>query len=183
MKTLSVSAIRAFLPLLGLSLLSLTACKKDSETATPAADADGTVTWTNNGTTYTSTARSSAIVDTGDKIIITGGSDDSNNIVSLALQGINAKGAGTYDLRKGAMFADVPLAGLTLNGSNPSQATQFQTLFGPNASNGSIVVTTYDKANQKLSGTFSFTGGAIPFGTGTGTQVVSSGSFSFTRFR
>ena len=181
MKTLSISSISAFLPLLGLSLLSLSACKKDGETATPS-PADGTVTWTSNGTTYTSTARSSATVDAGDKIIVAGGSDDSNTIVSLVLFGINAKGVGVYDLRRGSVLDNLPACVITLNASNSAQGRAFNTLYGPAASNGTLTVTQYDKASQKLSGTFSFTAGAIPNTPATGTQAVSSGSFSFTHF-
>ena len=183
MKTLSIASVRTFLPLLGLSLLGLTACKKESEADPAPAAGDGTVTWTHNGTTYTSTAYSGAFVEPGDKMIITAGSPDLNNVVSLAIVGIKTKGVGTYDLRKGAMFDDVPVAGLTLDNSKGNAGTQFQTLFGPNVSNGTIVVTAYDKTNQKLSGTFSFTGGAIPYGTGTGVQAVSKGTFTFTKFQ
>ena len=103
--------------------------------------------------------------------------------MSLALEGINAKGVGVYDLRKGSSLDNFPACGITLNGSNVSQGAQYTTLYGPSASNGTLTVTQYDKASQKLSGTFSFTGGAIPYGNGTGTQTVSKGSFSFTRFR
>ena len=168
-----------------LAALVLSACsKKSADDPSPASGAgDGTVTWKHNGTTYTSTAYSGAFVEPGDKIIITAGSPDLNNVISLAIVGIKTKGVGTYDLRKGAMFDDVPVAGITLDGGGGKIGTQFQSLFGPNASNGTLVVTQYDKANQKLSGTFSFTGGAIPYGTGTGTQAVSNGTFSFTKFQ
>lgn len=172
----------AFLPMLCAGLLSLASCKKDSETDL-ATTGDGTVTWTHNGTTYTSTLRSSAIVDTGDKIIITGSSDDSNNIVSLGLQGINAHGAGAYDLRHGSVLDALPVAGITLNGSNTGQGTIFNTYYAPSASNGNITVTQYDKAAQKISGTFTFTAGALPGTPATGTQNVTNGSFSFTKFR
>ena len=172
------------LPLVLLAglLFSAAGCKKDSDNP-DATTGDGTVTWTHNGTTYTSTVGASAIVDTGDKIIITGGSTDSNNIVSLSLLGINAKGPGVYDLRKGSMLDNFPAAALTLNGSTPSQGTMFYTLYGPNASNGTITVSQYDKTAQKLSGTFTFTAGALPNTAATGTQTVTSGSFSFTTFR
>ncbi|SES88671.1 DUF6252 family protein [Hymenobacter actinosclerus] len=164
-----------------LGLLTL-GCKKDaSETAATAGD--GTITWTQNGQSYTSTLYSSAIVDTGDKIIITGSPADLNTVVSLALPGINAKGAGTYDLPRRAGSTEVAVGGLTLDAKAPSTARPYETLFGPAASNGTITVTQYDKASQKLSGTFSFTAGAMPSTSATGTQAVTNGSFSFTRFR
>jgi len=173
---------RYFLLLLAAGSMSLSACKKDSNDS--ASDVgDGTVTWTHNGTTYTSKVYSSAIVDTGDKIIITGGSTDNNNILSLSLQGINAKGPGVYELRKGSVLDDLPAGVITLNGSNPSQGTMFNTLYGPATSNGTITVSQYDKTAQKISGTFTFTAGAIPNTTAAGTQNVTSGSFSFTKFR
>jgi hypothetical protein len=169
--------------LLAAGSVSLTACKKESEDA-DTATGDGTVTWTHNGTTYTanSIGTASAIVDTGDKIIVTGTSKDNNNVVSLALPGINAKGAGVYELRKGSMSDDLPAGALTLNGVT-AQGTMFYTLYGPNASNGSVTVTQYDKASQRLSGTFTFTAGALPNTSASGTQNVTSGSFSFTKFR
>lgn len=165
-----------------LAIVLLGACKKDSPDSAAAA-ADGTVTWTHNGTTYTSTARSSAIADTGDKIIVTGGSDDSNNVVSLSLLGINTKGAGVYQLYKGSVLDNFPAAGLTLNGSNPSQGTIFNTLYGQAASNGTITVSEYNKASQRLSGTFTFTAGAVPNTSAAGYRTVTNGSFSFTKFR
>ncbi|MBC8082454.1 MAG: hypothetical protein H7Z21_04525 [Hymenobacter sp.] len=171
------------LPFLLLSSLLITAgaCKKDSEDPGTAAG-DGTVTWTSNGTTYTSTVRASAIVDSGDKIIVSAGSDDNNNILSLSLQGINAKGAGGYDLRKGSVLDNLPAGVLNLNGSSGA-GTTYNTLYGPNASNGTVTVSQYDKAGQKLSGTFSFTAGALPNTGATGTRGVTNGSFSFTKFR
>lgn len=125
----------------------------------------------------------SGSVDTGDKIIVAGGSDDSNNVVSLVLFGINAKGVGVYDLRRSSVLDNLPACVITLNASNSAQGRAFNTLYGPAASNGTLTVTQYDKANQKLSGTFSFTAGAIPNTPATGIQAVSSGSFSFTHFR
>ncbi|WP_310392327.1 DUF6252 family protein [Hymenobacter sp.] len=173
---------RYLLPLLCGGLLTLTACGSDDDDDNPAAAGDGTVTWTHSGTTYTSTVRSSAIVDSGDKIIVSAGSDDNKNILSLSLQGINAKGASVYDLRKGSVLDNLPAGVLNLNGSGGA-GTTYNTLYGPNASNGSITVSQYDKASQKLSGTFSFTAGALPNTSATGTQGVTNGSFSFTKFR
>ncbi|UOQ71468.1 DUF6252 family protein [Hymenobacter cellulosilyticus] len=171
---------RPLLLLSGAALLHLSAC--DSNNDDPdVATGDGTVTWTHNGTTHTSTVGSSAIVDSGDKIIVTGGSSDNNNVVSLALQGINARGAGVYDLRRGSMLDNLPVGGLTLMSGNTGAT--YLTLYGPNASNGSITVSQYDRAGQKLSGTFSFTAGATPNTSAAGTQNVTTGSFSFTRFR
>ena len=169
-----------------LAALALTACsKKDDSPANPAAATayDGTVTWTTNGSTYTSTLRSSAIADSGDKIIVTAGSDDNNNIVSLSLLGINARGAGAYDLRRGAAGDNLPAAGLTLGGGTASPAVSFYTLYGPAASNGTITVSEYSQAGQRLSGTFSFVAGGLPNTNATGTRAVTNGSFSFSKFR
>ena len=163
--------------------LLLSGCGSDKNDDNSPATGDGTVTWTHNGTTYTSTVGASAIVDTGDKILITGGSADSNNILSLSLLGINAKGPGVYELRKGSVLDNLPAGIITLNGSNPSQGTLFNTLYGPNTSNGTITVSQYDKVGQKLSGTFTFTAGALPNTAAAGTQNVTNGSFSFTKFR
>ena len=181
MKLLTSLSRCSFL-LVATASLALTACKKDSEDSAAAAS-DGTMTWTHNGTTYTgnSAATASAVVDTGDKIIITGASKDNNNVVSLALPGINAKGPGVYELRKGSMIDNLPAGAITLNGGT-AQGSMFYTLYGPSASNGSITITQYDKASQKLSGTFTFTAGALPNTSASGTQTVTSGSFSFTKF-
>jgi hypothetical protein len=175
------SLSRYFFLALAVGSVSLTACKKDSEDSAATAG-DGTMTWTHNGNTYTSTLYSSAIVDMGGKIILTGSSTDLNNAVSLALEGIDTKGAGVYDLRRGSVLDGLPAGVITLNGTG-SQGTVFNTLYGPAASNGSITVTQYDKAGQKLSGTFTFTGGALPNTSASGTQNVTSGSFSFKKFR
>ena len=178
MKTFRLIA-RSVAPLL-CGVLLLSACGDDKEEDAAAAG-DGTVTWTHNGQTYTSTAFSAAIVDGPDKLIIGGSSADQKNNVTLALQGIGTKGAATYDLRKGSASDNLPAGALTL--TNGTTGTTHNTLYGPNASNGSITVTQYDKAGQKISGTFSFTAGAVPNTSATGTQGVTNGSFSFTKFR
>ena len=103
--------------------------------------------------------------------------------MSLVLFGVNAKGVCGYDLRRGSVLDNLPACAITLNGSVAGQGRVFNTLSGPAASNGTLTVTQYDKASQRLSGTFSFTAGAIPNTAATGTRAVSSGSFSFTRFR
>ena len=178
------SLSRYFLPLLCGALLTLTACGNDDDDDSTISS-DGTVTWTHNGQTYTSTNYSAAVVDGTNKIIIGGSSADLKNTVSLALEGINTKGVAVYDLRKGSVLDDLPAAGLTLTTGTGTGATgtTYNTLYGPAASNGTITVTQYDKAGQKISGTFSFTGGTTPFSTGSGNQVVTNGSFSFTKFR
>ena len=173
---------RYFLPLLYGGLLTLTACSDDDDDNS-SIPSDGTVTWTHNGQTYTSTNYSVAIVDGTSKIIINGSSADQKNTVSLALEGINTKGAAVYDLRKSSVLDNLPAGGLTLTTSTGTTGTTYNTLYGPAASNGTITVTQYDKAGQKISGTFNFTGGATPFSTGSGNQVVTNGSFSFTKFR
>lgn len=180
MKTLRTIS-RRFLPVL-LSAGLLSACGSDDKEDDPASNSgDGTVTWTHNGQTYTSTAYSSAIVDGSDKLIVTGSSSDMKNTVSLALQGIGTRGAATYDLRKGSAVDNLPVGALTL--TSGTTGSTYNTLYGPAASNGTITVTQYDKAGQKISGTFSFTAGATPNTGATGTQGVTSGSFSFTKFR
>ncbi|PJJ58679.1 DUF6252 family protein [Hymenobacter chitinivorans] len=172
---------RFFQSVLLLGVLAAAACscsKDDADAADPNGDGDGTLTWTHNGTTYTSKAYSSAIVDSDTSLLITGSSADMKNAVSLRLKKIYKLGATTYDLKKGSVLNNYPVGGITLN-----SATQFITLYGPSASNGSIVVTQYDRAAQKVAGTFSFTGGPVPNSGSTGTQSVTNGSFSFTRFR
>lgn len=167
--------------LLGAGLLTAAGCGKDDDDDPSAAPGDGTVTWTHNGQTYTSTTFSSAIVDGSDKIIVTGSSADQKNTVSLALQGINTKGAAAYDLRKGSVLDNLPVGAITL--TSGTTGSTYNSLYGPNASNGTITVTQYDKAGQKISGTFSFTAGAVPNSGASGTQGVTNGSFSFTKFR
>lgn len=169
---------RALAPLL-CGMVLLAACGDDKDDDATAAG-DGTVTWTHNGQTYTSTTYSSAIVDGSSKLIITGSSADQKNAVSLSLQNIDTKG-GTYDLRKGSALDNLPSAAITL--STGTTGTTHNTLYGPSASNGTITVTQYDKTGQKINGTFSFTAGAVPNTSATGTQAVTNGSFSFTRFR
>ena len=178
MKTFRLIA-RSVAPLL-CGVLLLSACGDDKEEAAPSAG-DGTVTWTHNGTTYTSTVYSVAVVDGSSKIVVSGSSGDLKNTVSLALEGIGTKGAATYDLRKGSVLDNLPSAAITLG--TGTTGTTHNTLYGPGASNGTITVTQYDKAGQKISGTFSFTAGAMPNTSATGTQGVANGSFSFTRFR
>ena len=174
---------RYLLPLLGAGLLTLAACGNDDDADDNATAAgDGTVTWTSNGQTHTSTVFSSAIVDSPDKIIITGGSADQKNIVSLSLLGIGTKGAATYDLRKGSVLDNLPAGVVTLTTSGTTGSI-YNSLYGPAASNGTITVTQYDKAGQKISGTFSFTAGALPNTGATGNQSVTNGSFSLTKFR
>lgn len=170
---------RSVAPLL-CGMLLLSACGNDKDDDNTAAG-DGTVTWTHNGQTYTSTTFSSAIVDGTNKLLITGSSADMKNTVSLGLQGIATKGAGTYDLRKGSVVDDLPVGALTLTSGNTGST--YNSLYGPAASNGTITVTQYDKAGQKISGTFSFTAGAVPNTSATGTQAVTNGSFSFTKFQ
>jgi hypothetical protein len=169
--------------LLSSLLFTSTSCKKDSsdDNAAPATG-DGTVTWTHNGTTYTDTFSAGAVVDLGDKIFIIAASKDRNNALSIPLLGINAKGPGVYDLRKGSALDDYSVGSITLNGTTP-QGVIYSTLYGPSASNGTVTVTQYDKNAQKISGTFSFTAGAAPSSGATGTQSVTNGSFSITKFR
>ena len=171
---------RSVAPLL-CSVLLLSACGNDKDDDDAATAGDGTVTWTHNGTTYTSTVYSAAVVDGTNKLIVSGSSADLKNTVSLALEGIGTKGAATYDLRKGSVLDNFPSAGITL--SNGTTGTTHNSLYGPNASNGTITVTQYDKAGQKISGTFSFTAGAAPNTSATSMQAVTNGSFSFTKFR
>lgn len=175
------SPSRYFFLLLAVGSASLTACKKNSEDDA-ATVGDGTVTWTHNGTTYTDNFSAGAVVDPGDKIFIIAASKDRNNALSIPLLGIGAKGPGVYDLRKGSALDDYSVGSITLNGTT-SQGVIYSTLYGPNASNGTVTVTQYDKNAQKISGTFSFTAGATPNGGGTGTQAVTNGSFSITKFR
>jgi Family of unknown function (DUF6252) len=175
-------AARFFRSALLLGLLSLSllgACGNDDEDDQPAGD--GTVTWTHDGKTYTSTIYSSAIVDGADKIIITGSSEDQKNAVSLALQGIGTRGAAVYDLRRGSALDNLPSAAITLSGG--TTGATYNTLYAASASNGTITVAQYDKAAQKISGTFSFTAGAVPNTAASGSQSVTNGSFSFTKFR
>ena len=175
-------AFRPALALLAAGLLLATGCSKnDDDNGGGTPSYDGTVTWTYDGQTFTSTTYSSAIVDPGDRIVITG-SSDLNTVVSLSLQGINAKGVGTYPLAKSTTLDPVPTAGLTVDAKSSAGGRLYSTDFSGGTSNGSIVVTQYDKAAQKLAGTFSFTAG--PYASqGTGTVTVTNGSFSFTKFR
>ncbi|GAB3587554.1 Riean_0653 family protein [Hymenobacter daeguensis] len=167
--------------LLAIGSVSLTACKKESDDSA-AATGDGTVTWTHNGTTYTDTFSAGAVVDPGDKLFIIAASKDRNNALSIPLLGISAKGTGVYDLPRGSALNDCSVGSITLNGTTP-QGVIYSTLYGPNASNGTVTVTEYDKNAQKISGTFSFTAGAMPNSGATGTQTVTNGSFSIHRFR
>ncbi len=163
--------------------LGLSACKKDaSADADDSTTGDGIVTWTHNGVTYTDTFSAGAVVDPGDKIFILAASKDRNNALSIPLLGINTKGVGVYDLRRGSILDDFSIGSITLNGTTP-QGVIYSTLYGPSATNGTVTVTQFDKANQKLSGTFSFTAGATPSSGATGTQTVTNGSFSIHKFR
>jgi hypothetical protein len=160
-----------------LSTALLGACGKDNDDDDPGAG-DGTVTWTHNGQTYTSTLYSSAIIDSDTSLLVTGSSADMQNTVSLRLKRIYRTGAGVYDLKRGSMLNNYSVGGLTLGSS-----AQYLTLYGPSPSNGTVTVSQYDRNAQKVSGSFSFTGGALPNSAASGTQNVTNGSFTFTRFR
>ncbi|MBF9142356.1 DUF6252 family protein [Hymenobacter properus] len=181
MKTLP-SLTRYSLLLLCGATLALSACKKDTAGDDPSPSGDGTVTWTHNGVTYTDNFYAGAIVDPGDKIFIVASSKDRNNVLSIPLLGINAKGKGVYDLRRGSVLDDYSIGSITLNGADNKSGATYSTLYGPSASNGTVTVTEFDKNAQKLSGTFSFTAGAVPLGNGSGTQSVTNGSFSIHKF-
>jgi len=178
--TSAFPTLRAGLLLGVLATALLGACGgDDEEDSTPAAD--GTVTWTHNGTSYTSTTTASAIVDSDTSLLITAGSEDLKNIISLRLRRIYKTGPGTYPLLKGSVLNDsYSIAGITLGGST---GTQFVSLYGPSTSNGTATVTQYDRTGQKVTGTFTFVGGALPNTSATGTQTVTNGTFTFTRFR
>lgn len=165
-----------------LTAALLAGCGKDKDKdASP--EYDGTVTWTHNGQTYTSKAYASAIVDSPTKLIITAAPDgDNSKVVSLVLYNLDTKGVSSYDLARGSTLNDQSQAALTLGGGN-GQGAMYNTLYGPAASNGTIVVSKYDKAAQKIEGTFTYTGGAVAYTTATGTQAVTNGSFSFHKFR
>lgn len=183
MKPLAFLSRRAAAGLLAAVLTStLPGCGNDKDGDDQPAAGDGTVTWTHSGKTYTSTAYSSAIVDSPTKLIITAGSQDQNNIVSLVLMNLDTNGAGTYELKKGSVLNDYSCAALTLDGTS-NAGRMFNTLYAASAVNGSITVTRYDKTAQKLEGTFSYTAGATPNTGATGTQAVTNGTFAFTRFR
>ncbi len=160
--------------------LLLAACSKNDDNGGGTPAATSTVVWTYNGQTYTSTTYSGAIVDSGDRIVVAG-TPDQNTSVLLSLQGINAKGVGTYNLAKSQNLALVPTASLTVDAKSSTGGKLYTTDFGTAASNGTIVVTKYDKANQKLSGTFSFSAGPY-LGQGTGTVTVTNGSFNINKF-
>ena len=166
--------------LLAAGLVAFTACKKDSaDDATPASS--GTVTWTHNGTTYTSTLTASAVQDSDTSLLITGSSADQKNIVSVRLRRIYKTGPGVYQLLKGSgLAANTNSIGvLTLNSN-----TIYNTLYGPtNPSNGAATVSQYDRTSQKVAGTFFFNAGGLPnTAAAGGTQSVTNGSFSFTGF-
>lgn len=173
--------MKTLAPLTSALLLTaalLAGCGKDQDK--DAAPGDGTVTWTNNGKTYSSTTYSSAIVDGADKLIITGAPADQSNNVSLTLVGLSSRGPGVYELKRGSVLDNHSVAGILVGGS---AGQQFVTLYAPTAVNGSVTVTRYDRAAQQLEGTFSYTAGALPNSGASGTQTVTNGSFSFSRLR
>ncbi|RTQ45813.1 hypothetical protein EJV47_23555 [Hymenobacter gummosus] len=178
--TLRFSRAGLLAGLLSLSLLG--ACGgNDDEDGSSAYD--GTVTWTHNGQSYTSKAYASAIVDSPTKFIITAAPDGNNTqTVSLVIYNLDTRGAANYDLARGSSLSDLPIGALTLSGGSGPNGI-YSTLYGPAASNGTLSVTQYDKAAQKISGTFSFTAGPTANTGAVGTQTVSNGSFSFTKFR
>ncbi|MBO2011609.1 DUF6252 family protein [Hymenobacter negativus] len=64
-----------------------------------------------------------------------------------------------------------------------SPSKYYNTQNGPNASNGTVVVTKYDKSQQQISGTFSFTAGlASSNPTATEFVTVSNGTFYLHAF-
>ncbi|MBG8554120.1 hypothetical protein FY528_16810 [Hymenobacter lutimineralis] len=170
--------------LLACSFLLLSGCGKDDE-EDAAPDSDGTVTWTRNGKTITSTIYSGAFYDDNmyvkDVMKISASQNINEETLSLAIDGLDAKGVGTYELKKSSAQDDGSVGAIVVG--NGQTGALYNTLSASGSVNGTIKVTAYDKATQKLEGTFSFTAGAVPFGNGTGTQTITNGTFSFHRFR
>lgn len=170
-------------PALLLAMLSLNGCGgKDSEPSP--ADYDGTVTWTRNGKTMTSTIYSGAFYEKNSTlpavIKIIASQNTSEETVGLLIDDIDTKGVGTYELRKGSLL-DYGSAGSVLVGG--SGGVMYDSRYAANTVNGTIKVTAYDKAAQKLEGTFSFTGSPAPSSGKTGSQSVTNGTFSFKHFQ
>ena len=174
-----------FLPRL-CALLLLTfavgACKKDKDDPQPAtSDSPGEVKYTYAGVTYTVTdvREVSAFLSTGSNNMLIMASPDGKPGISLALN--NFTTTGTRLLQRGST-SDLrsTVAQLTRFDSPAPNKPAYSTLYGPSATNGSVVVTSYNLSGNRLTGTFSFTGGPISGSGATGTAVVTNGSFDFT---
>lgn len=169
----------AFLPLLMAGLL-LSACSKKAD-ETPTSTYDGTITWTYNGQTYTSTVYSSAVTD-GTAIGITG-SVDKISILHLGIEEVDVHGVGTYSLPSITSPSKVSGGTLTVAATATTPSKYYNTQNGPNASSGTVVVTKYDKAKQQISGTFSFTAGLVSSSpTATEFATVTNGTFDLHTF-
>ena len=172
--------------LLLIAALALsTGCSKDSkEDPQPGATVSaGEVTYTYLGTAHTvSDAREvSAIYETCSNRIFIAATPAGQPGVNFGLTDLGADGS-ARPLLKGTAADDCPLiAELTHYDAAAATKPIFSSLYGPAATNGQLTITEYDLAAGKLSGTFSFTGGAVAHTGATGTAAVTSGTFHFTR--
>ena len=167
--------------LLGLLAASaLAACSKKEDATSPTSG--DFMDFTYNGKAYHSVLYASAIEDSDTSLVFSGSSDDLNTVVTMKVPRIYKQGAKVYSFSKTSAIPldPLPVAALTLDGKT-SNGKQYSTLNGPSATNGSIAIGSYDRAGQKVAGTFSFTAGPVYGGAGS-TQAVTGGKFSFTVF-
>ncbi len=168
------------LTLLPLSTLFLSCSKDKDEDPQPAAST-GEMKYTYLGTTYTVTAATevSAVYEAGSNRLLISATPAGKPGVNFALVNVTAGGS-SRTFQKGLSTDNRPsVAVLTRFDAATALKPIFNTLNGPNPTNGQMTITSYDLNNGRISGTFSFTGG--PVGTGaTGTAVVTNGTFSFT---
>lgn len=129
----------------------------------------GTITWTVNGQTYTTTALTGKVDRSVNRTFyVTGKVTNGNQVDELNLGlGTTFYGAGSYGYNtpyNNASYRRV-VGGLpTLDYATDT------------SSNGTLVVTQYDEAAGTMAGTFGFVANAKSAGTGTAT--VTNGSFS-----
>ena len=167
-------------------LLALgTGCSKDSkEDPQPAASASaGEVTYTYLGATYTITdAREvSAIYETCSNRLFITATPAGKPGVTFGLMAVVASVNAQPFLRGTTADACPLIAELTRYDAAATTKPIFSSLYAPATTNGQITITEYDLAAGKLSGTFSFTGGAVAHTGATGTAAVAGGTFRFTR--
>jgi hypothetical protein len=170
-----------FLLLTLLPLSTLLACSKDKD-EDPQPTSTGEMKYTYLGTPYTVTAATevSAFYQISNNTLYISASPAGQPGVNFALVNVTAGGS-SRTFQKGSAADDRPsVATLTRYDVATTLKPIFNTLYGPNPTNGQMTITGFDLDGGRISGTFTFTGGPTAGSGATGTAVVTNGSFSFT---
>ncbi|RZL04700.1 MAG: hypothetical protein EOO62_20700 [Hymenobacter sp.] len=151
------------------SMVLLGACSKKEDDAAPAAATTG-VSWTADGTNYTSASANVAVQSTIMTITGISTANSSNNTISLFVPAA----AGTYSTTGAPASANYLMS---YNVGSSSTGTVYVASNLLVKGTGTVTVTTFSAT--EVIGTFSFTGDNQSGGTGT--KVVTNGKFNVKR--